>query len=62
VVLLMMATGGALVAMVHDHSRQGAILVAILLAAAWVAPLVALLSLMRPPREEGRARAGRGDL
>ena len=55
--LLMMATGGALVAMVHDHSRQGAILVAILLAAAWVAPLVAFLSLMMPRRAKKVAPA-----
>ena len=55
--LLMMATGGALVAMVHDHSRLGAILVAILLAAAWVAPLVAFLSLMMPRRAKKAAPA-----
>lgn len=55
--LLMMATGGALVAMVHDHSRPGALLVAILLAAAWVAPLVAFLSLMMPRRAKKSAPA-----
>lgn len=46
----MILSGGLLVAMIHDHTRAGAALVAILLAAAWVAPLVAFLSLSMPRR------------
>ena len=48
--LLMAGTGGALVWMVHAHSRSGALLLALLLAAAWGAPLVAFLSLASPRR------------
>jgi hypothetical protein len=48
--LVMAATGGGLVAMVHDHSRPGAILLGILLAGAWAAPLVALSSMAAPRR------------
>ncbi len=48
--LLLLAIGGALVAVVHRHTPQGALLLAILLAAAWVAPLVALASLTAPRR------------
>ena len=55
--LLMVASGGALVWMVHDHSRHGAFFVAILLAAAWAAPLVALQSLAAPPRSRKPAPA-----
>ena len=55
--LLMVATGGALVWMVHDHSRPGALFVAILLGAAWTAPLVALQSLAAPPRAKKPAPA-----
>ena len=55
--LLMVASGGALVWMVHDHSRHGAFFVAILLAAAWSAPLVALQSLAAPPRSRKPAPA-----
>ncbi len=48
--LVMLATGGALVGMIHIHSPHGSVLVAILLAAAWGAPLVALHSLAAPKR------------
>ncbi|NCA82623.1 MAG: hypothetical protein EOM72_07720 [Opitutae bacterium] len=48
--MLMVATGGMLVVMVHGYSRPGAVLVGVLLAAAWVAPLVAFLSLSMPAR------------
>ena len=55
--LLMVATGGALVWAVHGHSRPGAFFVAVLLGAAWAAPLVALRSLMAPPRAKKPAPA-----
>ncbi len=55
--LLMVATGGALVWMVADHSRTGASFVAVLLGAAWAAPLVALQSLAAPPRAKKPAPA-----
>lgn len=55
--LLMVATGGALVWAVHGHSRPGAFFVAVLLGAAWAAPLVALRSLMAPPRAQKPAPA-----
>ena len=48
--MLMGTTGGALVWMVYDHSRPVAAFLAVLLAAAWAAPLVALQSLAAPPR------------
>ena len=48
--IVMAATGGALVWMVYDHSRPVAGFLAVLLAAAWAAPLVALQSLAAPPR------------
>ncbi len=48
--VLMGTTGGALVWMVYDHSRLAAVFLAVLLAAAWVAPLVALQSLAAPRR------------
>jgi hypothetical protein len=55
--LLMAVSGGALVGMVHAHSRPGAFFVAVLLAAAWRAPLVALHSLAAPPRAKKPAPA-----
>jgi len=55
--LLMAVSGGALVGMVHAHSRPGAFFVAVLLAAAWAAPLVALHSLAAPPRAKKPAPA-----
>ena len=48
--LLMLGTGGALVMMVFPHSSHGAILLGILLAMAWAAPLVVLISLSAPHR------------
>jgi hypothetical protein len=55
--LLMIATGSLLVVMVYDHTRPGAILLGILLAAAWVAPLIALQSLATPRRAKHSAPA-----
>ena len=55
--IVMAATGGALVVMVYDHSRPMAFFLAILLAAAWAAPLVALQSLAAPPRARKPAPA-----
>jgi hypothetical protein len=55
--LLMLATGGALVAVAHRYSPNGAWLLGILLAAAWVAPLVAFASLAAPPRAKVRPPA-----
>ena len=53
--LLMMITGGLLVVMIYDHTRPGSVLVAILLAAGWVAPLVALQSMVPPRRAKAPA-------
>ncbi len=58
--LLMMTTGGALCLMVYLHFPTGAILLAILLAAAWVAPLVAFMSLSMPARAKKLAPAPGG--
>lgn len=59
--LIMMLTGGALVFMVRPHSPDFAVLLAILLVAAWVAPLVALKSLSAPPRaKEPAPKPGEG--
>ena len=55
--LLMVATGGALVGAVHHHSPHGSVYLAILLAAAWAAPLVALQSLAAPRRARKSAPA-----
>ena len=55
--LLMMVTGGALFLAVYHHSPTGAILLAILLAASWVAPLLAFLSLSMPERAKKPAPA-----
>jgi hypothetical protein len=54
---LMMVSGGMLVVMVYDHTRSGALLVGLLLAAAWMAPLVALQSMMPPRRAKDPAPA-----
>ena len=48
--LMMLLAGGALVALLFRHSPPAAALVAILLAAVWLAPLVALASLAAPHR------------
>lgn len=48
--VLMMVTGGGLVVMVYSHTPLGAILLGILLIAAWVVPMVAFLSLSAPAR------------
>ncbi len=48
--VLMVVTGGALVFMVYDHSPLLAYSLMVLLAAAWVAPLLALQSLAMPRR------------
>ena len=53
--LIMLLAGGALVALVFRQSPAAAVLLAILLATAWLAPLVALLSLAAPPRAKGPA-------
>lgn len=50
---LMVLTGGMLVVVLHDRAPQAAWLITVLLAAAWVAPILALQSMI-PPR---RARA-----
>ena len=55
--LLMMATGGMLVMMVFDHTPAGAILLGIMLVAAWAAPVMAFLSLAAPPRAKVPAPA-----
>lgn len=55
--MLYCAMGGVLVALVHRYSPHGAQLLAILLVAAWVAPLVALVSLAAPPRAKASAPA-----
>ena len=55
--LLMVATGGALVWAVYGRSPSGALFLSILLAAAWAAPLVALHSLAAPPRAKKPAPA-----
>ncbi|MGD9611439.1 MAG: hypothetical protein AB7V22_00895 [Kiritimatiellia bacterium] len=55
--LLMGASGGALVWLVYGRSPPGAFFVAMLLAAAWAAPLVALRSLAAPPRAKKPAPA-----
>lgn len=47
---LMVLTGGMFVAAVYDTAPHAAWLIAVLLAAAWVAPLVALQSLIPPRR------------
>lgn len=54
---LLVVTGGSLVWMVHDHSRPGAILLGLLLVAAWGAPLVAFLSLSAPHRAKDASPA-----
>lgn len=48
--VVMAATGGALVVMLHGRSPAAASFVGLMLATAWVAPLVALQSLSAPPR------------
>lgn len=48
--LIMLLAGGALVALVFRHSPAAAVLMALLLAAVWLAPLVALASLAAPRR------------
>ncbi|HAL92140.1 MAG TPA: hypothetical protein DCM68_03845 [Verrucomicrobia bacterium] len=48
--MVMLATGTALVLMAHGHSRQAAAFLAVMLAAAWAAPLIALQSLASPRR------------
>lgn len=47
---LMVLTGGMFVAAIHDQAPHAAWLVAVLLAAAWAAPLVAFHSLIPPRR------------
>ncbi len=48
--MMMVATGGALVVMVHSLSRSTALFLAVMLVAAWVAPMVAQHSLVAPRR------------
>ena len=54
---LMVLTGGMFVAAIYDRAPSAALLIGILLAAAWAAPLVALQSLIPPRRATALAPA-----
>ena len=54
---LMVLTGGMLVVVLHDRVPQAAWLIAVLLAAAWAAPVLALQSMIPPRRAKASAPA-----